>query len=79
MKYSGAFRLRDDLLGRLLPVGGNSSTTSGVFGRDGGRMSSIQGRIYYVADAAYAAGLALIGASRFTVSRPLPQEHAIFY
>ena len=32
----------------------------------------IQGRIYYVADAAYAAGLALIGASRFTVTRPLP-------
>ena len=38
----------------------------------------IQGWIYYVADAAYAAGLALIGASRYTVPRPLPQEHAHF-
>ena len=35
-------------------------------------------RIYYVADAAYAAGLVLIGASRFTVPRPLPEEHAHF-
>ena len=27
---------------------------------------------------AYAAGLALIGASHFTAPRPLPQEHAHF-
>ena len=30
----------------------------------------LQGRINHVADAAYAAGLALAGASRFTVPRP---------
>ena len=32
-----------------------------------------------MADSAYAAGLALIGASRFTVPRPLLQEHAHFF
>jgi hypothetical protein len=38
----------------------------------------VQGRINHVADAAYAAGLALKGASRFTVPRPFLREHAHF-
>jgi hypothetical protein len=33
---------------------------------------------YHVADAAYAAGLALMGASRFTVPRPFLRELAYF-
>ena len=37
-----------------------------------------QGRINHVADAAYAAGLALMGASRFTLPRPFLREHAHF-
>jgi hypothetical protein len=38
----------------------------------------LQGRINRVADAQYAAGLALMGASRFTVPRPFLREHAYF-
>ena len=38
----------------------------------------MQGRINYVADAADAAGLALLGASRFTVARPFFQEYSHF-
>jgi hypothetical protein len=38
----------------------------------------VQGRINHVADAAYAAGLTLKGASRFTVPRPFLREHAHF-
>jgi hypothetical protein len=37
-----------------------------------------QGRINHVADAAYAAGLALMGPSRFTVPRPFLREHTHF-
>ena len=32
-----------------------------------------------MADAAYAAGLALIGASHYTAPRPLPKNTPIFY
>jgi hypothetical protein len=37
-----------------------------------------QSRINQMADAVYAAGLALMGASRFTVPRPFLREHAHF-
>jgi hypothetical protein len=37
-----------------------------------------QSRINHVADAVYAAGLALMGASRFTVPCPFLREHAHF-
>jgi hypothetical protein len=37
-----------------------------------------QGRINHVVDAAYAAGLALMGALRFTVPRPFLREHTHF-
>jgi hypothetical protein len=41
-------------------------------------LSYTQGRINHVADAAYAAGLTLMGASCFTVPRPFLREHAYF-
>jgi hypothetical protein len=37
------------------------------------------GRINHVADAAYAAGLALMGASRFSVPRPFYENTPIFF
>jgi hypothetical protein len=40
--------------------------------------SDTQGRINHMADAAYAAGFVLMGASRFTVPHPFLQEHLHF-